>query len=294
MKALVAGWFSFEQMGATAGDLISRDVVLDWLVRAGRAYDVALAAPFAGGVNWREVDPADYSELVFVCGPFGNGPPVSELLRRFSGARLVGVNLSLLQPLDEWDPFDLLLERDSSRGSNPDLVFLGRPASTPVVGLVLIHEQPEYGTRDAHVAANAALERLLATRDVAAVRIDTRLDEANQGGLRTAAQIETLIGRMDVVLTTRLHGLVLALKSGVPVVAVDPVRGGAKVSRQAATLGWPHVLAAETLSDAALAHALEECLSPPARTLAADCARGAREALRDFEPQFRRLLELGQ
>ena len=53
MKALVAGWFSFEQMGASAGDLMARDLVCEWLDEAGRAYDVALAAPFEGGVDWR-------------------------------------------------------------------------------------------------------------------------------------------------------------------------------------------------------------------------------------------------
>ena len=31
MKTLVAGWFSFEQMGASAGDLLARDLVCEWL-----------------------------------------------------------------------------------------------------------------------------------------------------------------------------------------------------------------------------------------------------------------------
>ena len=44
MKALVAGWFSFEGMGATAGDLMVRDVVCDWLGEAGMAFDIALGA----------------------------------------------------------------------------------------------------------------------------------------------------------------------------------------------------------------------------------------------------------
>jgi polysaccharide pyruvyl transferase WcaK-like protein len=46
----------------------------------------------------------------------------------------------------------------------------------------------------------------------------------------------------DVVVTTRLHGLVLALKQGVPVLAVDPVAGGARVATQAAAWGWPVLL----------------------------------------------------
>ena len=57
MKALVTGWFSFEEMGATAGDLMARDVVCEWLGRAGCPHDVALAPPFEGGVDWSTVDP---------------------------------------------------------------------------------------------------------------------------------------------------------------------------------------------------------------------------------------------
>ena len=51
-----------------------------------------------------------------------------------------------------------------------------------------------------------------------------------------------MIARSDVVVTTRLHGLVLALKNGVPALAVDPVAGGAKVAAQAAAWGWPVLL----------------------------------------------------
>jgi hypothetical protein len=48
-KAPVAGWFSFENGAATAGDLLARDLACEWLERIGLAYDVALAAPFCGG-----------------------------------------------------------------------------------------------------------------------------------------------------------------------------------------------------------------------------------------------------
>ncbi|PYV07534.1 MAG: polysaccharide pyruvyl transferase family protein, partial [Acidobacteria bacterium] len=82
MRALVAGWFSFEGMGATAGDLLVRDVVCEWLNRAGCPYDLALAKPFPGGVDWQTADAGAYSHVVFVCGPFGNGWPVTEFLSR--------------------------------------------------------------------------------------------------------------------------------------------------------------------------------------------------------------------
>ena len=48
MRTLVVGWFSFETMGTTAGDLLARDLVCRWLSGAGVTFDVA-AAPLAFG-----------------------------------------------------------------------------------------------------------------------------------------------------------------------------------------------------------------------------------------------------
>lgn len=286
MRTLVAGWFSFEGMGATAGDLMVRDLVCEWLETAGHAYDVALAAPFTGGVDWRAIDPAAYSHVVFACGPFGNGEPVTEFLDRFSGARLIGVNLTMLQPLDEWNPFHLLLERDSSAIARPDLAFLGAASRVPVVGIVRMHEQPEYGKRDMHALANDAMTRLIANHEMAPVTIDTRLDEVNAAGLRTPGEIESLIAKMDVVVTARLHGLVLALKNGVPAVAIDSVAGGAKISRQAHVLGWPVVITADEMTDEKVERAFDYCLSAEARSLAAEVRDEARAFLESVRREF--------
>jgi hypothetical protein len=284
MKALVAGWFSFEQMGATAGDLLARDLACDWLGRAGFAYDVALAPPFSGGVDWRSADPGAYSHVVFVCGPFGNGWPITEFLPRFAGCRLVGLNLSMLEPLNVWNPFDLLFERDSSARARPDISFLSRQARVPVVGVVRVHPQAEY-KGGAHQVANDAIDRLIASREVAAVAIDTRLD-TNSTGLRSPAEVESLIARMDVVVTTRLHGTVLALKNGVPVIAVDPIVGGAKIRRQAETLDWPIIFTADALTDEALQQAFDYCLTESARIKARRCGERAAKTVEEVRAGF--------
>jgi len=285
MRVLVAGWFSFDQMGATAGDLMVRDVVCRWIRRAGLECDVAHATPFAGGVDWRLVDPSEYSHVIFACGPFGNGPPVVEFLDRFRGQKLIGVSLSMLQDLHEWNPFDMLIARDSSAGAHADVAFACRQPRVPVVGIVLIHPQPEYGSRDVHLRANATIRRLVASRELAAVPIDTRLD-INVTGLRTAAEVESLIAGMDVVVTTRLHGMVLALKNGVPVVVVDPVAGGAKIRRQAETIAWPVVLDGETVTDGDLTRAFDYCLTSPAKEAAGRCARRAISSLQAVADDF--------
>ncbi len=279
-RALVAGWFSFEQMGATAGDVYARDLVRAWLEQAGHECDVALAAPFGGGIDWRRVEPGDYSTVVFVCGPMGNGPPVAEFLARFRSCRMVGVNLSMLQPREEWNPFSLLLERDGSGGAHPDITFLSRAPKVPVVGVVLVAPQSEYGDRACHAQAGAAVHRLLRAREAAVVPIDTRLDE-NSTGLRTAAEVESVIARMDAVVTTRLHGVVLALKNGVPVVPIDPIAGGAKVLRQVDAIGWPIRFTADAIDDARLLDAFDYCLTDGARGEARRCAaRAARSVAR--------------
>lgn len=282
-RVLVAGWFSFEDMGATAGDFLACDVTRAWLREAGCTVDVAVMPPRTGEVDWRTVDPASYAAVVFVCGPFGNGWPVTDFLDRFRGRRLIGLNLSMLESLDNWNPFDLLLERDSSRAARPDVSLAARHPLVPVVGVVLVHAQKEY--RGAmHETVNATIDRVLRARDAAAVRIDTRLDR-NVTGLRSPAQVESVIARMDTVLTTRLHGLVLALKNGVPAVAIDPIAGGAKVRRQAETLGWP-VLLGDELTDEALSVALNESLTEAARARARRCRDHAIERLQDVHKRL--------
>jgi Polysaccharide pyruvyl transferase len=266
-KALVAGWFSFEQCGATAGDLLARDLTRVWLEAAGYGSDVAVADPFTDGVAWDRVAPDDYQLLVFVCGPFGEDELTTRFLARFRGIPTIGLNLSMLQDLDEWMPFDALVERDSDRHSRPDMTFLSTAQAVPVVGLVLVHEQLEYPER-MHATVGAAIERLLDQPDIVRVPIDTRLD-TNGTALRTPREVESLIARMDAVVTTRLHGTVLALKNGVPALVIDPVAGGRKVARQARTIGWDVVFTADDLDDVRLAAALDLCLSPDGRAAAA-------------------------
>ena len=272
-------------MGTTAGDLLSRDVVLSWLSQAEIPFDVAVAETFGQGLDWRIADPEAYSHLVFVCGPFGNGPPLSELLERFSESRLIGLNLSLLAPLEEWDPFEVLFERDSSRCARPDLSLLAQPVLGNVAGLILVHSQKEYGDRGCHAAADAALIKVLEEKQILSIPIDTCLED-NLGRLKYPAQIEALLTRMDFVATTRLHGLVLALKNGVPALAVDPIRGGAKISYQANILAWPAVIGVDDISESRLADLCEYCLTAEAHVKARECAVRAVQILAPLHGEF--------
>jgi Polysaccharide pyruvyl transferase len=284
MKTLLVGWFSFESMGATAGDLLARDVALAWLNDAGHDVDTAAAPPFVGDVRLERIDSAQYSHVVFVCGPFGNGPPIDAFLARFEHAKLVGLDLSLIEPLEVWNPFDLLVERDSSRAAHPDLSFASAPPEVPVVGISLVHPQEEYGNRGLHSIANRTIEEVAAGLECARIHIDTRLDD-NASILRTAAEVYAIIRKVDVMLTTRLHGLVLSLKASVPVVALDPIAGGAKLTRQANTLQWPWCFPADT-PVSVIRHAVVECLDEAEHQRTRATADSARDAIERIRKEF--------
>jgi hypothetical protein len=281
-RTLIAGWFSFEQGNATAGDFVALDLTRAWLAEVDQTYDVAFMAAFPGGVDWRRVDPRDYSLVVFVCGPFGKGEALElPFLQRFAGIRMIGLNLSMMEPVEEWNPFSVLLERDSSATSRPDIVFLAPPASLPVVGVCRV--EPFDGGQTE--LADQAIDQLLAGGRAAAVHIDTRLD-VNAGGLRSAGEIESVIARMDAVITTRLHGLVFALKNGVPAVAIDPAPARAKIMRQARAIRWPLAFPADGASAADLRNALEYCLSTEGRAAARECAARARREAEKIHRAF--------
>jgi hypothetical protein len=289
-RALAAGLFSFPTHGATAGDLIACQVICEWLTDAGMEYEVAFAPPFTGGRDWRGLDPRDYSHVVWICGPLGKRTEVfSRLKRRFpSGTRRwIGVNLSMTDPVEEWNPFDVLLERDSNRNERPDLAFASERQRVPVVGLVQVEPfTPLFPDRDRQEDARAAVRRLAYARPAAVVEIDTRLDIENASGLRTPAEVETLIARMEVVVTTRLHGLALALMNGVPAVAVDPVAGGDKITAQARAVDWPCAFAVDDASDDVLGEALNFALSSEGRARARASAERAKQSVEGLRREF--------
>jgi hypothetical protein len=172
--------------------------------------------------------------------------------------------------VDPADPaaagFDVILPRDApGLAGQRDLAAGGRVRPVPVAGVVLVGHQPEYGPPGPGQSITADLTEWLGGLDAARVPLDTRLDGRDWRHPATPGQLESVIRRLDVVVTTRLHGLVLALKNGVPAVAVDPVPGGAKVTAQASAWRWPVITTAgKRLDHARLDEMWAWCLSPRA------------------------------
>jgi hypothetical protein len=292
MRALILGHFS------TVGDVDSLTYVTQMLREEGVAYDVVsyiekLTPHIGKSVRRTDLDPSRYTHLVVVCGPFW--PELLERrgidLQRFAHCTRIGVNLTMIEPTGAWNPFHLLLERDSDRAVLPDLSFFEAPNRDPVAGLCVIDSQREYGDRQRHKDAVKLMRKLIEDRGIAAVEIDTRWPAfRNSGGLASAAQVASVIGRMDVMLTNRLHGLVYGLKCGVPVLAIDPVQGSGKVTLQADVLGWRAVSTVDEASPAWLEAMFDWCLSEDGRKAAGAVAAAAQAKLSPVSKQFREAL----
>jgi hypothetical protein len=276
-RVLIVGWSSVLHGEATAGDVLSMRAVAEALTDAGIDAETAWSAVMCppGGLCLDDADPGGYTHLVFACGPL-HGAPIRELHERFADCIRIAVGVSVLDPGDPAvTGFSTVIARDvRGEGGLRDLAARPVPEAVPVVAVFLTHGQQEYGDRRRHDDVSGVLGRWLGSRDMARLDLDTRLDPRDWRLAATPGQLESVIRRVDVVVTTRLHGLVLALKNGVPVVAVDPVSGGAKVSAQARAWGWP-VLATDQLSTTALDEALAYALSPVGRVAAHSAAAEA-------------------
>ncbi|MFF1612534.1 polysaccharide pyruvyl transferase family protein [Amycolatopsis sp. NPDC058278] len=266
MRVLLTGWASFLHGEATAGDVLSLRAAGAALAEAGIDHRVAWSPGFRpGALHLPDAPPEDYTHVVFACGPV-HGPQVRSLHERYAACRRIAVGVSVP---DAEDPavtgFHRVLPRDDGVTAELDLSLGAEVSPTPVLGVILAPHQPEYGSAGRHADVHAALTGWLAGLDCARVPLDTRLAHADWERCATPDQFAALVSKMDAVVTTRLHGLVFGLKAGVPVLAVDPVAGGGKVTAQGRALDWP-VVAAEDVADPALLDArLKWCLPASVR-----------------------------
>lgn len=249
---LLTGWFSNDNDGCTAGDLLALETVAEWFEEQGVRFAVAVSdlpryreVVHHPMLPTEQVRPEEVDGLVWVCGPVPHGR-VLDVLDRFAHLPKIALGVSVTDP-DLEGRFDAVIARDRPAASGrPDLSFGTRPNRVPVVGEIYVGLQPEYRSqREPRV--REIVDKVLAERDCAVVDIDTRLP-ASGNRLRTPAELESVISRMDVVITTRLHGALLALRNRVPAVALDAVEGGAKVAAQMEAVSWPLTATSDALT----------------------------------------------
>lgn len=285
-RCLLVGWFS------TIGDLDALQQTISWIDAGGGTHVVA---PYASSPIRRHqdyvlpqyaVDPT-FTHLVAICGPMWRAIWEREGFSSsaFAGCRKVGLNLSMIEDTSIWNPFEILIERDSASNTRADLAFLAPSRSCPVAGICLVHQQAEYADRQRHAHVARLIQSALQRRQVAVVTIGT--DTPNPGlAFQAPPAIEAIMSRVDVLITTRLHGMVYALRNGVPPVVIDPIAGGAKVSDQARTIGWRHIITADMLTEDRLIALIDHCLSPAGRQDAAACLNRAIGMAGQIEAEF--------
>ncbi|MDN3296370.1 polysaccharide pyruvyl transferase family protein [Streptomyces ficellus] len=252
-RILLTGWFSFLHGEVTAGDELALRRVEDLLDREGLPYDTAWSPGYRPqGLHLEDVSPSRYGALVFICGPL-HGPLIEQLHSRFSHCVRIAVGTSVIEPeAPAATGFHHVLAR--SGGHGPPVLDLAASAATkglpPVAGVILTQGQKEYGARRRHSVVADAVQDWLSGRDIARIPLETRLAHGDPHHFGTPEQLMAVLSRLDAVITNRLHGLVLALRAGTPVLAVDPVQGGAKVTAQARACQWPAVIPAEAAGPA--------------------------------------------
>ena len=139
------------------GDELGADVVAGWLTDLGIDHDVAWAPCMERGVDWRDVDPAAYTHLVFVSGPLADRPLLRELSEVFAGAQRWAVNVSVVEQSAR-GVFDRVWERDAPGLACPDLAVEGPEPQVPVVAVAFTPVQGSTGSA-ARPSGSAALSR---------------------------------------------------------------------------------------------------------------------------------------
>ncbi|EDY37456.1 conserved hypothetical protein [Cyanobium sp. PCC 7001] len=278
-------WWGSWPRGATLGDLLAVENLSAALRTAGVPHSVlshpshALPSHLAIRRPWRLA--SQLHTLVFVCGPLVLTKRVRRLLAACGHARKLAAGVSLLE---RQRPFNVLLDgvvaRDGTESATFDLAIARcqpplerpRPASPAQarIGLCLRGPQKDYGpARDRSAAVEGLFRQVLADHPGPVLPIDTVLSARN-----SAADIEAAFDGVDLVITTRLHGSLLALAAGVPVIAVDQIAGGGKLTEVLSRTGWPHLFPAEACSPDQLAALMRGCLEDcPLEAIAASQAR---------------------
>jgi len=266
-RCLVAWWGALARGGETIGDLYA--VIRACRLAQEAGYEVNLATSVTyrelrgfACVGWDTLMPAEVDLLMFVCGPLiGESAAFTALTDRYAGVPSVAAGVSVLTAADGtvWNPFDVTLARDGVDPGFGDLAGF-RPRTPQVtqevrrIGLCLRNAQREYGEAASLHGAAAELARSATDRFAASVvELDTRL----HGRVEEAEAIERAFAAVDMVITTRMHGALLALAMGKPTLVIDQVRNGAKVSAVVGGLGWP-VLPAGVATDADVGEQLHQ------------------------------------
>ena len=287
-RAIIIGHFSFPGSRGTFGDIEASEIVSDWLAESNIEFDVASnLEDGVNGVELSHVDETKYGIFIFVCGPwYSDGRIQSTLLKKFNHCIKIGVNLTTFE--EGLSGFDYLLSRDNLHEKNADIAFAKVVKKIPVVGFILVDRQKKYGIKQRHLYIRYVITEYLKKGDLAPIWLDTNAN-LNIMNISNKNQFESIVSRTDLVVTNRLHGVVLSLKNTIPVIAIDPVVGGGKVTAQVKALGWPILISAEEFSEEKLHQTINYCLS---NNLQDALIKSQQQALQSVEETKNKFLQI--
>ena len=296
-RRLLVAWYGAFAGHGTVGDVFALETLVTHLVGRGHRVSHATAdrISIVGSerVQWDTALPNDFDAVMFVCGPILSfHPRTNAFFQRFASVPLAGVGVSMMPASHphHTNPFRFVLAREGWGERHGDLAILApQPIHAPVrhrpkIGLSLRGRQTEYGEDRCLWQQTESLARELAK--VARERIDADiLDIENhlaRSG-RMASEIEAQYGECSLVITSRFHGAIAAIRQGVPYVAIDQIKGGAKLTSLLAPLSWPHVYRIDQLDAAALRRTCAELVTrrdhPLLLAARRECSRAANETL---------------
>lgn len=299
MRTLVCWWGSFDQGGETLGDLWAVCAVVNKLLDAHHTVILASKTQYSElpvpARSWKEVDPKEVTNLVFVCGPVvGSIAEFTSLIQKFSRCKKVAIGVSIL-PVSSpkhWNPFDAVIPRDGVTPAWGDIAPAfhtswmqppGKSTTGQCVGLCLRGLQSEYGKKACLADQANHLANALAAKTKLPVQIlDTKLNNDPS----RSKQIIDDFARCKLVITTRMHGGVIALCGGIPALGIDQISGGAKLHSVLFGAGWPYVLRAEEAISADLEKVIQDFMilpEPLVKTISASSENMVRKAKHALE-----------
>ena len=246
-RILVAWWGTSKHGSPTIGDHMAVSNIALALRQSGAEVDVAsydrVECGDANIVNWMSINPKAYRCVAFVCGPLSNEIYFRLFFFRFRRARKVAVGVSVIDPtLPGTRLFDEIIARDGMPQESFDLALAASPQQIihrqrRHIAVCLRGHQSEYG--DANCYSTRVDNMILEV----ARQFGDHVEHINTvvGKDNSVQRIHQSFADAKLVITTRLHGALLALHHCTPFVAIDQIKGGRKVTSVLGRVPWNHV-----------------------------------------------------
>jgi hypothetical protein len=260
-KALIMGAFSDIGKNSTFGDIQAMEVLCSWLNEIQVEFDVL--DKVSSNKKNISIDPYKYDILIYVCGPFGK----NTYCKNFSHCLKIGIDVSIEKDesnyIDSQKCLDVIIPRDSITVKNPEFAFKASSPDVAVVGLALVHSQGDK-ERSRHQQIEDVVKKYFKNNGYASIKLDTLITtpiRKNQTNISSISQFEALVRRCDFIISSRLHGLVYGLKNNIPVIAIDPIFGGGKLTKQAQAINWPIIINGDEVSEEKIKDAEKEIVN---------------------------------